>query len=82
MFRASFPGPFSTHCSETAAGVYMTNSNVFGIHGIKANLHVRHGGLEIRRVTSLARPAYLALAADYTGIFTVKLTAVDHKKHF
>ena len=42
----------------------ITNSNLSDIQWLQASLPVKDGGLGVRRVSSLAIPAYLALAAS------------------
>ena len=48
---------------RTAVGL-ITNSNMSDMQWLQASLPIRHGGLDVRRVTSLAIPAFMASAVS------------------
>jgi len=53
----------------------ITNADISDVQWLQAGLPIKQGGLGVREVHSLARPAYLASAASTLDLQTSVLTA-------
>jgi len=51
-------------CLRLAALSRISNTNISGTQWLQASLPIKHGGLGVRQVRSLALPAFLASAAS------------------